>query len=145
MTGYSRVFLDTTPLIYFLDNDMNFGEKARCILEEILLSGKTIVTSTITCTEYMVYPYRTHNQQKIDVFFDFVTDCGIAMIPINLEIAKKAAQIRAKYTSFRAMDALQLATAVCTGCDTFLTNDKQLRQFDEIKCVTVEAWPLTVL
>ena len=40
------------------------------------------------------------------------------------------------------MDSLQLAVAVCTGCDTFLTNDKQLRQFREINCVTVEDWPL---
>ncbi len=35
------------------------------------------------------------------------------------------------------MDALQLATACIMGCDLFLTNDKQLRQFKEIKCVTV--------
>ena len=38
------------------------------------------------------------------------------------------------------MDALQLATACITGCDLFLTNDKQLRQFEEIRCITVEEW-----
>ena len=26
MTGYKKVFLDTTPLIYFLDSDVYFGE-----------------------------------------------------------------------------------------------------------------------
>ncbi|MCR5061201.1 MAG: PIN domain-containing protein [Saccharofermentans sp.] len=49
------------------------------------------------------------------------------------DIADKAAQIRARYTSFKAMDALQLAAAVLSGCDCFLTNDKQLQQFDEIE------------
>lgn len=36
------------------------------------------------------------------------------------------------------MDALQLATAWVTGCDWFLTNDMQLRQFREIKCITLD-------
>lgn len=36
------------------------------------------------------------------------------------------------------MDALQLAVACITGCDLFLTNDKQLKQFADIKCITVE-------
>ena len=38
------------------------------------------------------------------------------------------------------MDALQLATACISGCDLFLTNDKQLRQFKEMKCIIVDEW-----
>lgn len=49
-----------------------------------------------------------------------------------------AAQIRAEYNGFKAMDALQLTAAVIMGCDFFLTNDKQLRQFKEIECRTVD-------
>ena len=138
MTGYNRVFLDMTPLIYFLDDDEHFGDKTRMILEAILSNDKTVVSSVITCAEYLVYPYRTGNQQKIDAFFEFVEDCGIELNGVDTEIAKKAAQIRADYRDFKAMDSLQLAVAVCTGRDTFLTNDRQLRQFREINCVTVE-------
>ena len=47
MTGYRKVFLDTAPIIYFLDNDVNFGEKAKSILEEILGNGKGLATSVI--------------------------------------------------------------------------------------------------
>ena len=57
---------------------------------------------------------------------------------IDRKIAEKAAKIRAEYRFFKTMDALQLATACIAGCDLFLTNDKQLRQFGEIKCITVE-------
>ena len=60
------------------------------------------------------------------------------IVEINREIAKKAAKIRAEYKGFKAMDALQLATACLTGCDLFLTNDKQLKQFKEIKCIMVD-------
>lgn len=59
------------------------------------------------------------------------------IIEINQEIAKKAAQIRAEYKGFKAMDALQLSIASMSKCDLFLTNDKQLKQFREIECLTV--------
>ena len=140
MIEYNRVFLDTTPLIYFLDADEHFGEKTRQILEGIIEADGEIVSSVITCTEYLVYPYRTGNREKVDAFFDFIEDCDIDLYEIDVEIAKKAAQIRAEYKDFKAMDSLQLAVAVCSGCETFLTNDKQLRQFKELNCVTVEEW-----
>lgn len=43
-----------------------------------------------------------------------------------------------EYKDFKTMDCLQLATACIRGCDLFLTNDKQLRQFREIKCIVVD-------
>lgn len=104
---------------------------------------KTIVSSVITCSEYLVYPYRTDNQEKIDVFFEFTDACGIDLLSISVDIAKAAARIRADYPGFKAMDSLQLAVAIDAGCDVFLTNDKQLRQFRELRCVTVEEWELT--
>lgn len=45
--------------------------------------------------------------------------------------------IKTEYKGFKGMDALQLAAACLSGCDLFLTNDKQLKQFKEIKCLTV--------
>ena len=142
MTGYNRVFLDTTPLIYFLDSDVNFGEKTKKILEEVILEGKELVTSAITCMEYMVYPCRTGNQDKIDAFFDFTGDCGVPIKTIDVETARRAAAIRAEYKDYKAMDSIQLAVALQSGCDLFLTNDNQLRQFRQLRCVTVEEWEL---
>lgn len=140
MTGYHKVFLDTTPIIYFLDDDVNFGNKILCIFEEILGDKKQMVSSAITCTEYLTFPYRTGNLEKVNAFFEFCRDCGIILYSLNLDIAKKAAEIRAKYKDFKTMDALQLASACVQGCDLFLTNDKQLRQFKEITCITVGEW-----
>ena len=140
MTGYRKVFLDIAPRMDFLDNDVNFGEKARSILEEILGNGKELTTSVITCMEYLTFPYRNHNSEKAEAFFEFVSDCDVPLYSVDMEIAKKASMIRAEYGKFKAMDALQLASACVQGCDTFLTNDKQLKQFKEIRCVTVEEW-----
>ncbi len=140
MTEYKKVFLDTTPLIYFLDDDIHFGLKTRQIFEEILYNDRLLLTSVLTCMEYLVHPYRTNNQAKIKACADFLNDCHIPVLSINLEIATRAAQIRAAYKDFKSLDALQLATACAYGCDAFLTNDKQLRQFREIHCLTIDDW-----
>ena len=99
---------------------------------------KKFVTSVITMEEYFVFPYRNKRYSFIDMFDRLVEITGMEMVEINQEVAKKAAQIRAEYKGFKAMDAIQLAVACLTKCDLFLTNDKQLRQFKEIKCITVD-------
>lgn len=140
MKGYNKVFLDTAPVIYFLDEDIDFAEKVKDIFEEILENEIKMTTSAITCTEYLTFPYKTNNLEKISAFFDFVTECDIPLYSVDVEIAKKASRIRAEYKDFKTMDALQLASACIQKCDLFLTNDKQLKQFEEINCVTVEEW-----
>lgn len=138
MTEYKKIFLDTTPIIYFLDVDVNYAEKIENLFSDFLEAESQMITSTITCTEYLTYPFRTGNSEKIDAFFKFLSDCDIPMCPIDVDIAKKAAQIRAEYKDFKTIDYLQLATACVQECDLFLTNDKQLRQFKEIKCATMD-------
>ena len=95
-------------------------------------------TSAITVTEYLTYPYREKNYTLIDSFYSFVKDMDIMVKDIDAKIAEKAAQIRAEYNAFKTMDSLQLAVAYDMGCDLFLTNDKQLRQFKEITCITMD-------
>ena len=73
-----------------------------------------------------------------------ISECGIPLCPIDVETAKKTAKIRTRYKDFKAMDALQLASACMQGCDLFLTNDKQLRQFKDLICVTVDEWAFTM-
>lgn len=138
MTEYKKIFLDTAPIIYFLDMDAHYAEKVEKIFSKFLELDNQMMTSTITCTEYLTYPYRTGNTEKIDVFYEFLTDCEISMYSIDVDVARKAAQIRAEYKDFKTIDCLQLATACVQKCDLFLTNDKQLCQFKEIKCATID-------
>ncbi len=101
-------------------------------------SNKEFVTSTITVEEYAIVPYRENNKKLLDDFDMLMEDTETYIVDITKPIAKKAAKIRADYNKFKAMDALQLAAAVISGCDLFLTNDKQLRQFKELKVMTVD-------
>ena len=47
MTGYNKVFLDTTPLIYFLDNDDNFGDKTNDLFLLVFFISKPVLIKFI--------------------------------------------------------------------------------------------------
>ena len=141
MTDYKKVFVDTAPFIYFIekdDNNLQYQEKVKNFLRDGYDNDKKFVSSVITMEEYFVFPYRNQEYSLIDMFNRLVETTNMEIVEINQEIAKKAAQIRADYKGFKAMGALQLAVACLSACDLFLTNDKQLKQFREIECVTVE-------
>lgn len=134
----NKIFVDTSPIIYLLDEKSPLRPTAEQIFSRLLNRQAEFVTSTITCMEYLVFPYRTNNKQAINIFWEFLDACGIKIHEIDEFTAVKAAQIRASHAYFKTADSLQLATACVTGCDLFLTNDKQLRQFEELHCVILE-------
>lgn len=136
MTDFKKVFLDTAPIVYYLENN----EMYYSVMKRFWKSFESCdyVTSAVTVTEYLTYPYQQNEIKLINDFNAFMDGMEINIKSIDREIAEKAAKIRAEYKFFKTMDALQLATACLSGCDLVLTNDKQLKQFKEIKCLTVE-------
>ncbi|MCI9107025.1 MAG: PIN domain-containing protein [Lachnospiraceae bacterium] len=140
MIDFKKVFVDTAPFIYFIEKDSNnpqYYERVKKFFENGYNKDKKFVSSVITIEEYFVFPYRNKEYAYIDMFYRLIEITNMEIIEINQEIAKKAAQIRAEYKGFKAMDALQLSIASMSKCDLFLTNDKQLKQFREIECLTV--------
>lgn len=141
MIDFKKAFIDTAPFIYFIEKNINnpqYYEKVKKFFQYGYENDRKFMSSVITMEEYFVYPYRNKEYSFIDMFHRLVETTNMEIVEINKEIAKKAAHIRAEYKGFKAMDALQLAVACLLGCDLFLTNDKQLRQFNEIKCITVD-------
>lgn len=138
MTDFKRVFIDTAPIIYFLENSSLYMESmekffTRCVKENI-----QIVTSTLTVEEYLVLPYSNGKMEYVDNFKRFIKYMNVEVMDIDSTIAEEGAKIRGRYKNFKAMDALQIATAVVKKCDMFFTNDKQLQQEKELPCMTME-------
>ena len=136
---FEKLFLDTAPLIYYLDVDERYAWKVKDSLSLALDNKKEISTSVITATEYLTHPYRDENLGKVAAFFAFIAASQINIISIDVAIAERAAQIRAEYPCFKTMDSLQLAAALLNDCDAFLTNDKQLCQFTGLRCIMVDS------
>ncbi len=138
MTGFKRVFVDTAPIIYYLENSALYMEQIKEFFEKCLEGNIQIVTSAITIEEYLVFPYNSGKMELADNFKRFIEYMNIMVIDIDSNIAEQGAEIRGKYKNFKAMDALQIAAAVVSGCDMFFTNDKQLRQEKELPCMTMD-------
>ena len=92
MTDFKRVFIDTAPMIYFLENNSQYMELMRKFFLRCMKEHIQIVTSTLTIEEYLVVPYSDGKIEYVDNF-----------------------------KNFKAIDALQIATAVVKRCDMFFT------------------------
>lgn len=136
MTEIKKVFFDTNPIIYRLEDEAAFGKKVKKLME--IYAECYFTTSTVTVTEYLTGPFRNNDAEKESDFKNMISDFKFEVIPIDWNIAEEAARIRGKYNSFKTMDALQLAAAKLSGCDLFVSNDLQLKQYEDVKVMIVD-------
>lgn len=57
-------------------------------------------------------------------------------MPIDLNLALQAAQIRARY-NLQLPDAFQIAFALAAGCEAFLTNDVIFKRIKELQVLVL--------
>lgn len=136
-TVYKRIYLDTAPIIYFLERMEGRYDAVRDIIYEHIRAGAEFFTSTITNTEYLVLPLREHSAQKIADYEMFKRLLCLRVLSVDDDISVLAARLRAGYTGLKGMDALQLATSINASCDAFVTADKRLLQVAEVNCILV--------
>ncbi len=81
----------------------------------------------ITITEVLPKPISLDKNKLADEFLNFLRNGrNIHIIEISDTIAELAVKLRGKYKSLKALDAIQLATALNLKADAFLTNDIRL-------------------
>ena len=132
---YSKIFLDTAPIIYFVEQKEIYLNHIIDIFKANYLSD--FYTSAISVAEYSLYPY-LYDKSLLDRYNQFIDIMGINIVEIDKNIAEKSAQIRSQYKYFKTADSLQLASALSSKCDLFITNDKQLRQFSELEILVLD-------
>ena len=72
MTEFKRVFIDTAPLIYYLENNSLYMESIKNFFTKCLKENIQIVTSAITIEEYLVFPYSSGKMEFADNFKRFI-------------------------------------------------------------------------
>jgi predicted nucleic acid-binding protein len=94
--------------------------------------------SPITLAECLVRPIESKRTDLSQAFEDLLT-AGPAteFATVDREAAGKAAELRAKY-SIPLLDAFQLALAITTHCDAFLTNDLTLKRVPDIDVIVID-------
>ncbi len=131
------VFLDTAPLIYYIEGNSMFTG----LLESIFIANKfgelRFVTSTITLLEVLVLPIRLKRFNIVSAYQNILTGSKfISVIDATQNIAVHAATLRAE-CNLRTPDSIQIATYFDQRADYFLTNDIRLKNIQNLNCLLI--------
>lgn len=129
------VALDTAPLIYFVEENPHFLNQVRPFFDALERAEFTVLTSTLTIAEILVNPFKLGQIDRADAFRELLEEY-VEIIPVTSEIAELAARLRATH-NLRTPDAIQVATALNSHADFFLTNDARLSRLKQLKVLVL--------
>jgi predicted nucleic acid-binding protein len=131
------IFLDTAPVIYFVEKNPSFVSKVHPIFDRLDDGNQTAVVSPITLAECLVLPYKLGKPNIAQIFTDLLVNSqSVLFCPVDETTADKAADLRERY-DLTLTDAFQIAAAIQAGCDSFLTNDVELKRVTDIPILIV--------
>lgn len=129
-----RIYMDAAPIIYLVENVSPY---ANLLIQRLSIEGRHQVCSDLTRMECRVKPLRDGETGLLTAFNTYFDEIISETVPLSRIVMDRATEIRARY-GFKAPDAIHLACAVIAECDLFLTNDKQLKRFNEITVEVIE-------
>lgn len=132
------VGLDTTPLIYLIEEHPVYLERVRSFFRSMDRAEFTVVTSTVTLLEVLVHPFRHQDVKLAEQYRNILLNArGLTTVSMSADIAEEAARLRAAY-KIRTPDAIQVATALHEGASHLLTNDVRLRPLTELQVLILD-------
>ncbi len=133
-----RIGLDTNVFIYFLEDHPRYGAWCASLFDRIERGRNLAVTSTVTLLELLVQPYREQKEDLARKIFALAsTYPKLEWIPVTMDVADRAAELRARYR-LSTPDAIQLSAAIGHKATRFYGNDRTLRRVKEIECLLVD-------
>jgi predicted nucleic acid-binding protein len=122
--GPGPVALDSVAFIYFIEEHPLYLPAIEPVFSAIHQGKTQAVTSSLTLLETLVIPLRGGNlglAQRYEALLS--RSRGLQLVQIDLGLLRSAAQLRAT-TRLKTPDAIQLATALVSGCSALVTNDR---------------------
>jgi predicted nucleic acid-binding protein len=136
--AHRRIALDTCIFIYQWEANPRYSHLTDSIFSSLEQSELVAITSTITMTELLVHPYRNKNTLEVNELFGLLSVYpNLAWISPDLEIAARAAQIRAQHR-LPTPDALQAATAFKAGATAIITNDSLFKRLADVDVLVLD-------
>lgn len=130
-----RIALDSNLFIYHFEDNTEFAPHAERIFERLIQNSLKAVTSVISIIETLSFPSPPRVVREITEAFLNIPNLEI--LEVNQTIATEAARIRREY-GFRLPDSVQLATALFTKTQAFVSNDVRLKQFKELRVILLK-------
>ena len=129
---FTLVGLDTNIFIYHFHQRSPFTTFTDIIFNALAENELSAVTNLITIIELLSLKTQTAKIKELEEAFD--TTPNLKVFGVDRDIALDAAKIRRKY-GFRLPDAVQLATALRSKAQAFVSNDKRITKFKEFSII----------
>lgn len=122
------VYLDTNIIIYAVEGFTDVAAQIRALLTAMDDAEIVAMTSELSVAEVLVKPFKDENETVQRAYKTFLTPTPVLQLaPVTRDILEEAARVRAT-THLKLPDAIHLATAKLSGCDSFLTNDELFKR-----------------
>lgn len=129
--------LDTSILIYLLEEHPRYGEPARRLFSKIERGSARGVFSILGMVELLT---GVKKQKRPDLAQDYKILLSrfphLDIYGIDERMVDIASDLRAAY-GIRTPDAIHLATSIAKHANLFVTNDRALKKVKEIKVVSL--------
>ena len=133
------IFIDTAPIIYYIEAHPQFGPLAKEVVNAFQSGNLSAYSSVITLAEVLPRPTERGDEKLTKKFAEFLKHGkNLTMIEISEEIAEAAGKLRGHYSFLKTVDAIQLAAALDLGTQAFLTNGGRLEKFKDLKVLVLK-------
>ena len=135
---HRRVGIDTSPFIYQTEDHPAYGPVSNALFRWIADGRSVGITSTLTVTEVLAFPYRQAPPGMADDILGILIQMvNIEWLSPSIGIADRAAHARAAY-QLRTVDAIQLATALTGRATGLVTNDQHFRRVTDLEVLMLD-------
>ena len=131
---FSKVYLDTSPIIYSVEKHADYWQLLTTLWQSLKANEIEVFTSELTLLETLVQPIKQKNQMLISAYESLLTTTEINLLPITLDILRKAANFRATQ-NLKTPDAIHTATAFSANCNYLISNDDGFKRVSNINVV----------
>ena len=135
------IALDTSIFIYYIEKSTKYFDLLDKLFKKSKLQADLlkITTSIITLIEVLTKPLAENQEHLANKYRDILLNSSNTYIlELNNDIAEKSAVLKSKYKFLKTPDAIQLATAIYSNADLFLSNDKKLQNIHEINVAILD-------
>ena len=138
LSNVQRLYVDSAPLIYYVEENSAYLEKMRKVVGIIDTTDLLAYSSVLTLTEVLVMPLRLGDRRLVQAYQEILlAGDDYEIVAVTPEIAVTAADIRARY-GLGTPDSLHVACAVATQCDAMLTNDSDMKRIEELSILLLD-------
>jgi predicted nucleic acid-binding protein len=127
------IFLDSAPIIYFLEGHPKFGPRFHRRFEEHTKGSVRFAVSTITIAEVLTGPLTVGDEGLVRRYRGLLEAWRV--VALDAAIAESAARVRASFR-MKLADAVQVASALAINADALVTHDRDFGNVRSLRIIS---------